>query len=71
LHFGEYFGHSEEIKDGFLDVFGSFHEEVVDCLRGRDGSLDRFEILTNIIACKVFNNINNMSHSRFHEPELI
>ena len=63
VEFGEEFRDALEIPYCFLNVFNSFYKEIVDCLRGGDGCLYRFEELTNIRSSIILNNINNMSHS--------
>lgn len=70
MHFYEEFRHAEEVGDCFVDVFGALDEEIIDCLRGGDGCLDGFEELSGVVAGIVFDNVNDMIHSRFHQAEL-
>jgi len=70
MYFDEEFGHALEIPDCFLDVFHAFDEEVVDCLGGRYCSLYGFDKFWTVESSIILNNINNMSHSRFHQPKL-
>jgi len=71
VHFYEKFGHAEEVGDCFLDVFAAFDEEVVYCLGGGDGCLDSVEGLGYVVAGVIFNDVNNMIHSGFHQSELL
>jgi len=70
VHFTHEFGYTEEIRDSFLDVFGPFNEEVVYGLRGGDGCLNCFERWANVVRCKIFNDVDDMTHARFHQTEL-
>ena len=71
MHFYEEFGHAEEVGDCFLDVFDAFNEEIVYCLGGGDGCLDGFDELSWVVDGIIFNDVNDMIHSRFHQSELL
>ena len=66
MKFDNEFGHALEIFDCFLNIFAAFDKEIVDGLRRGYGSLYGFEELAGIITWIVLNNINYVSHSRFH-----
>ena len=70
VHSYEEFGHAEEVGDCFVDIFGALNEEIIDCLRGGDGCLDSFEELSDVVSSIVFDNVNDVIHSRFHQAEL-
>jgi len=71
MHFHEEFGHAEEVGDCFLDVFAAFNEEVVDCLGRGYRCLYSFEELSWVVTGVIFNDVNYMIHSRFHQSELL
>ena len=68
--FGEDFRHAEEISCGIFDVCRSFDEEIVDYLGRGNRSLYRIDKISRLVTSIILNNINNMSHSRFHKTKL-
>jgi hypothetical protein len=68
--FGEDFRHAEEISCGIFDVCRSFDEEIVDYLGRGDRSLYRIDKISRLVTSIILNNINNMSHPRFHKTKL-
>lgn len=66
MHLDDTSGHLKEIGDCLFDVSGSFNEEVVHCLCGRDGSPNCFERWRRIKSSIIFNDIHNMSRTRLH-----
>ena len=68
--FGEDFRHAEEISCGIFDVCRSFDEEIVDYLGRGNRSLYRIDKISRLVTSIILNNINNMSHPRFHKTKL-